>query len=212
MDTQHAYDHWAAQYDTNKNRTRDLEAVALRKKLSARSFSDCLEIGCGTGKNTMWLAERAQRVTAVDLSEEMLQKAKQKVTVPHVQFIQADITQSWHFATGWYDLVSFSLVLEHIPDLNDIFSKAAAALQPGGYVYIGELHPFKQYTGTRARFDTGEGRQVLECFTHHVSDFTQLPLQYGLELKDVDEFFDAGNRDEVPRILSVVLQKTIVNQ
>lgn len=207
MNTRDAYNHWAGQYDINKNRTRDLEALALRRKLAALSFSNCLEIGCGTGKNTVWLAERAQQVTGVDLSEEMLEKARQKVTAPHVQFKQADITQAWNFAEAGYDLVSFSLVLEHISDLGDIFSKVAGVLRPGGHVYIGELHPFKQYTGTKARFDTGEGRQVLECFNHHVSDFTQLPLQYGLAVKDVDEFFDEENRDEIPRILSVVLQK-----
>ena len=209
MNTQHAYDHWAGQYDTNKNNTRDLEAIALRQKLAAIPFTHCLEIGCGTGKNTEWLAGRAQRITAVDLSGEMLAKAKEKVTAPHVHFKQADITQPWDFAEDMYGLVSFSLVLEHISDLHGIFRKAAAVLQPGGYVYIGELHPFKQYTGTKARFDMEEGRQVVECFNHHVSDFTQLPLPFGLQVKDVDEFFDGNDRAGIPRILSVLLQKTV---
>lgn len=209
METKHAYNHWAAQYDTNKNRTRDLEAVALRQKLSGIPFSDCLEIGCGTGKNTAWLAEKAQRLTAVDFSDEMLAKARQKITASHVQFRQADILQPWAFAEGTYDLVSFSLVLEHISNLSDIFRKVAEVLKPGGYVYIGELHPYKQYGGTKARFDTEEGQQVPECFNHHVSDFTQLPLQYGLQVKNVDEFFDEDNRTGMPRILSVILQKAV---
>ena len=68
IDTQQAYNSWAAQYDTNKNNTRDLEAGALRSVLAAISFDTCLEIGCGTGKNTTWLMQRAQHVTAVDLS------------------------------------------------------------------------------------------------------------------------------------------------
>ena len=58
MNTREAYNKWSEQYDTNINRTRDLEAVALRKTLSVIPFKRCLEIGCGTGKNTEWLVNR----------------------------------------------------------------------------------------------------------------------------------------------------------
>jgi ubiquinone/menaquinone biosynthesis C-methylase UbiE len=50
MNIKEAYNHWAKQYDTNLNKTRDLEAVALRESLANISFQTCLEIGCGTGK------------------------------------------------------------------------------------------------------------------------------------------------------------------
>ncbi|MGX5816923.1 class I SAM-dependent methyltransferase [Chitinophaga lutea] len=209
METRHAYNNWASQYDRNVNRTRDLEGVALREKLSGIRFGRCLEVGCGTGKNTVWLAEKARRVTAVDFSEEMLAVARAKVARPEVQFAQADINAPWDFAeAGVYDLVSFSLVLEHIRDLGPVFGKAAAALRSGGYLYIGELHPFKQYAGTKARFDTEEGRHIVECFNHHVSDFTQLPLSYGFSLLDVDEYFDNDDRYTIPRIFTALLQKT----
>ncbi len=79
MNVQQSYNNWAEQYDTNDNKTRDLEAIALRKTLSNISFDAVLEIGCGTGKNTAWLLEKAKLVTAIDLSEEMLAKAKEKI-------------------------------------------------------------------------------------------------------------------------------------
>ena len=207
MNTQQAYNSWATQYDTNHNKTRDLEAKALRTCLTGIEFENCLEIGCGTGKNTAWFAEKAKQITAVDLSEEMLAKAKEKISSTKVEFIQADITKDWTFINKLYDLVSFSLVLEHIDNLDHIFKKVSAALQPGGQVYIGELHPFKQYTGSKARFDTEEGQQVVECFNHHISDFTQAAKKHGLVLVDVNEFFDEDDRNEIPRILVVVLKK-----
>ena len=74
MDVQQGYNQWAEQYDTNQNKTRDLEAIALRNILEKINFNSCLEIGCGTGKNTEWLIAKAETVTAVDLSEEMLAK------------------------------------------------------------------------------------------------------------------------------------------
>ena len=207
MTVEQAYNNWAGQYDTNKNRTRDLEAVALRTTLANVPFERCLEIGCGTGKNTEWLARKTVHVTAVDLSAAMLERARKKVSSNKVAFLQADITRPWHFATQVYDLVTFSLVLEHIQRLDFIFEQTAAALQTGGYIYIGELHPFKQYTGTKARFDTEEGRQEVECYTHHVSEFVQTAKQYGLKLVDLNEFFDDNDRIGIPRILTLLLQK-----
>lgn len=120
-----AYDSWAAQYDTNQNKTRDLEAQSLKETLSGKQLNHCLEIGCGTGKNTKWLVEKANNVTAVDFSEGMLEKARKNVISQKVQFIQADITEDWNFSERGYDLITFSLVLEHIEDVNDIFKKVA---------------------------------------------------------------------------------------
>jgi ubiquinone/menaquinone biosynthesis C-methylase UbiE len=154
MDVKEAYNNWASQYDTNLNKTRDLEARALRASLASVTFDNCLEIGCGTGKNTIWLMEKASHVTAVDLSDEMLAKAREKISSSKVQFVQANITQPWTFARSSYDLVTFSLVLEHIEHLGDIFEKVFGVLKTGGHMYIGELHPFKQYTGSKARFET----------------------------------------------------------
>ena len=119
METKQAYNLWSKQYDTNINKTRDLEGFAIRKVLESIHFNSCLEIGCGTGKNTEWLITKAKQMTAVDLSDEMLAKAKEKISSEIVQFIQADITFDWSFSKIQYELVTFSLVLEHIQNLED---------------------------------------------------------------------------------------------
>jgi len=207
MNVQDAYNNWADQYDTNRNLTRDLEAAALREALKDIAFTTCLEIGCGTGKNTAWFITKAKHVTAVDLSIAMLEKAKEKVVSAGVDFHQADILQPWDFAGKEYDLVSFSLVLEHIEHLDAIFSKVAACTHTGSHVYIGELHPFKQYSGTKARFDTADGQQVVTCFDHNVSDFTQAAKKYGFAIDDIEEYFDDNDRNTLPRILTILLKK-----
>lgn len=212
MSVQKAYDSWSVQYDTNVNRTRDLEALSLRETLADIEFDNCLEIGCGTGKNTAWLINKAKSITAIDLSTEMLAKAKEKISSDKVNFIQADILQDWNFATTKYDLISFSLVLEHIENLEPVFEKAAKVIAAGGYIYIGELHPFKQYTGTKARYDTEEGTQVVSCFNHHVSDFTQAASNNGFSPRLINEYFDDGDRNTVPRILAILLQSKIHQQ
>jgi ubiquinone/menaquinone biosynthesis C-methylase UbiE len=206
MEIQHAYNQWASQYDTNANKTRDLEAVALRNTLNNFPFSNCLEIGCGTGKNTEWFVTKAAQVVSIDFSEEMLAKAKQKITATNVQFIHADIKSDWGFGND-FDLVSFSLVLEHIEYLDAIFAKTNKALKNGGYIYIGELHPFKQYTGTKARFENSEGTTVLECYNHHISEFLSAAKKYDLHLIELNDHFDDDNKNEIPRILTLLFQK-----
>jgi ubiquinone/menaquinone biosynthesis C-methylase UbiE len=207
MDVKQAYDIWADQYDTNSNKTRDLEAISLRSTLTNLEFDNCLEIGCGTGKNTEWLMAKAKQVTAVDLSNEMLDKAKQKIKSDNVQFIQADITGEWTFVNKQYDLVTFSLVLEHIENLNEIFKKASNISGPNSFVYIGELHPFKQYTGTKARFTIDSGQQIVTCFNHNISDFTVSAKTNGYDIVDIGEYFDDNDRTIIPRILTLLLRK-----
>lgn len=207
MNVKEAYNTWAQQYDTNENKTRDLEATALRTVLSEKHFQNCLEIGCGTGKNTEWLITKAEQVTAVDLSEEMLAKAKQKISSDNVNFIQADITQPWYFGDQKFDLVTFSLVLEHIENLNTIFEKISDVLEPQGQIYIGELHPFKQYSGTKARFEADSGLTVVTCYNHNLSDFTDAAKHCGFAIVDVAEYFDNNDKGTIPRILSLLFKK-----
>ncbi|HEU5053163.1 MAG TPA: class I SAM-dependent methyltransferase [Hanamia sp.] len=208
MEVRTAYNIWAEQYDTNRNRTRDLEAISLRETLIKIQFDNCLEIGCGTGKNTEWLIAKAKHILAIDLSEEMLAKAQRKIQSDKVRFVRADINKEWEFtANEKFDLVTFSLVLEHIENLESVFEKLRAVVKPNGYVYIGELHPFKQYGGTKARFETDSGVQVVNCFNHHISDFTTAATKNGFQLVELKEYFDDNDKTASPRILTLLLQK-----
>jgi ubiquinone/menaquinone biosynthesis C-methylase UbiE len=206
MSIEQAYNEWAQQYDSNQNKTRDLEAIAFRKTLATISFEKSLEIGCGTGKNTKWLVEHCNRVTAVDFSEAMLAVAKQNIVSQNVDFIKADILNEWTFTNSKYDLISFSLVLEHIKNLESIFKKASNLLNKNGYVYIGEFHPFKQYLGSKARYESENGINILECYTHHLSEFIQAAKKHNLQLVTVHEYFDEEKTD-IPRILVLLFQK-----
>ena len=210
MDTKQAYNIWAKQYDSNINKTRDLEADSLKKTLAGIHFDTCLEIGCGTGKNTEWLITRVKQITSVDLSEEMLAKAKEKISSNKVQFLLADITKNWIFRDKYFDLVTFSLVLEHIKNLDHVFSESSKSLVEGGYVYIGELHPFKQYAGSKARFETENGLQIVDCFNHNISDFVLSAKRYNLEIVDFNEYFDDDDRTLVPRILTLLFKKKLL--
>jgi len=80
-------------------------------------------------------------------------------------------------------------------------------LNAGGHVYIGELHPYKQYAGTKARFETENGLQVLECYNHNISEFIQEAKKYELMLVDINEYFDNDDKATIPRILTILFKK-----
>lgn len=209
MEVKDAYNEWAEQYDTNENKTRDAEAVTLREALKDFCFECCLEIGCGAGKNTGWLLAKCGSVVSVDLSEEMLAKAKGKIISDKVHFVQADINDNWDFASDKkFNLVTFSLVLEHIENLEKVFEKLKDVTADNAYVYVGELHPFKQYLGTKARYETEKGLQVVNCFNHNLSDFTRAASNNGFQIIEVTEKFDNDDSKTIPRVLVLLFKKT----
>ncbi|MBF9222071.1 class I SAM-dependent DNA methyltransferase [Hymenobacter ruricola] len=209
MNVQTAYNSWSDTYDTVPNKTRDLEAVAIRQLLADIPLGNVIELGCGTGKNTEWLAAKATQVTAVDFSAEMLARAQAKLAGGSVRFRQADITQPWSWTRQPADVVACSLMLEHIEDLGFVFGQGHAALKPNGFFYLGELHPFKQYLGSKARFETGTGVVELPCFTHHVSDYLAAARQHGFRCVELREWFDDDDKTTVPRILGLLFQKQL---
>jgi ubiquinone/menaquinone biosynthesis C-methylase UbiE len=207
MNVKDAYQEWSNQYDSNVNKTRDLEAIALRSILSTIDFNKVLEFGCGTGKNTVWIERKAKQITAVDFSEAMISKAEEKIKSPNTKFIIADINKPWDFTNEKYDLITYSLVLEHIQDLDAVFSKCNNVTNDKAFIYIGELHPFKQYTGSKARYVTASGEQIVTCFTHHISEFIQAAKKYHFEIRLLEEWFDDNDKTQIPRILTLLFQK-----
>ena len=78
-----------------KNLTRDLDKRSTIETLSKYKFETVLELGCGTGKNTKWLLEKATHIIGLDFSQEMLNKAKEKIFDERVTFKKADLNENW---------------------------------------------------------------------------------------------------------------------
>lgn len=206
MNTQEAYNKWAESYDSVINKTRDLEQQAARHSLQNADFSRVIEIGCGTGKNTAWIAEKATELLAVDFSEEMMNVARQKIKSSNVEFRQADITKTWNFKPA--NLITCSLVLEHIENIDFVFDQVAKTLEPGGCFYLCELHPYKQLQASRARFEHEGNLVELEYFIHHISDYYSAARKNGLSCIKLEEWFDDNDRTALPRLVSFVFAKS----
>jgi ubiquinone/menaquinone biosynthesis C-methylase UbiE len=202
MTIRDAYTDWSATYDSDRNLTRDLDQRIARQELERFQCKSILELGCGTGKNTPLLASIGEHVQALDFSAGMIEKARAKVTSSNVTFEIADVTKRWPSKDQSFDLIVCNLVLEHIEDLNFIFAEASRVLVKGGRFFICELHPFRQYLGTQARFQRADDTMQIAAFTHHITDFTNAALANGLVLIEMKEWWHEEDEGKAPRLIS----------
>jgi ubiquinone/menaquinone biosynthesis C-methylase UbiE len=92
-----------------------------------------LDVGCGTGRLSAALVERARaRVWGVDASPEMLAVAKEKVA--GVAFKQAQ-AEALPFKDGWFERVVLWLVL-HLVDRSAVLTEARRVLGDGGRIAV----------------------------------------------------------------------------
>jgi len=205
-----AYNDWAETYDTDQNRTRDLAGETLRQADLNIDGRRVIEVGCGTGRNTVWLAARAAEIIGLDFSEAMLDRARVRVNDPRVRFVQHDVRLTWPLADASADDVIAMLILEHVEHVETVFAEAARVLRSGGELFVCELHPMRQHAGGQAQFSntkTGQ-RQRVTAFLHDVSDYVNAGLSLGLELRNVGEWRDAdAPAKSQPRLLSMLFRK-----
>ena len=99
----------------------------------------CVEVGCGPGRMTGALAERFAEVLALDVSPAMLERARENVTAPNVEFRLVSGTLLDGLDDGIADAVVCYLVLQHLPSRRVIVSyleEFARVLAPGGDAFV----------------------------------------------------------------------------
>ena len=119
----------------------------------------------------------------------------------------ADITKPWPFADRCADLIVCNLVLEHVKDVSFIFSQASRLLVEGGRFFICELHPFRQYQGKKARFQSERGTTEIQAFVHHLSEFIDAAMQNGFALASFKEWWHEKDQNKLPRLVSFIFRK-----
>jgi demethylmenaquinone methyltransferase/2-methoxy-6-polyprenyl-1,4-benzoquinol methylase len=93
-----------------------------------------LELACGPGAFTAELARHATTVTALDASQQALQRNRSTIDRPNVHYVHADLFE-WT-PTSRYDLVFFGFWLSHVPPtrFDNFWRIVAACVQDNGRV------------------------------------------------------------------------------
>jgi ubiquinone/menaquinone biosynthesis C-methylase UbiE len=133
-----------------KNRVTRLEKWLTRQvlveELGDGPAGSALEIGCGPGTWTPLLAEQAGEVTALDLSEKMLERAREAVREPNVTFVQGDAAN--FVPDRAFDRVMSVRVLEYVPEWRSIVRRLEDLVAPGGRAVIVTKTPVSLWRGT----------------------------------------------------------------
>jgi len=116
----------------------ELEGIFGRLGADPRSGT-CVEVGCGPGRMTGVLAERFDRVVAVDVSDGMLEKARAAVTAPNVDFRLVAGDRLDTVEAGSADTLLCYLVLQHLPERHVVLrylEEFARVLVPAGGAFV----------------------------------------------------------------------------
>ena len=111
------------------------------QKLDAAIAPDArvVEIGCGTGQMSLFLARGDRLVIGADLTRASLllaADAARRFGIEGVSFIETDLTQP-ALRPGAFDVVYCSGVLHHTPDPRKSFARIARLARPGGMIVLG---------------------------------------------------------------------------
>lgn len=104
-----------------------------------------LDAGCGTGTDALWLAGQGWQVTAVDIAENALERARARArelgapVAERVHWQREDLT-TWEPPAGGYGLVYSHYVHTGAPHA-DLYRRLAAAVAPGGILLVVAHHP-----------------------------------------------------------------------
>jgi len=101
---------------------------------NVRAGDRVLDLGCGEGDFTVWLAEAGARVLGVDVAEAALRRARRRH--PGVEFELAPIDGELPVPDASYDVVWASEVIEHVADTGRWLSEVRRVLAPGGRLLV----------------------------------------------------------------------------
>lgn len=103
-----------------------------------QNCENAIEIGCGTGAFARLLANRCNRVVALDLSSEMIRVARARSSeFDNLEFQVAD-AMTWDFPQSHFDFVCSIATLHHLQQ-RALFVKMKDALTPGGVLVVLDL-------------------------------------------------------------------------
>ncbi len=138
---------------------------------------DVLELACGTGQWTVQLLNKADSLTAIDASPEMIDRARSRIGDNSVRFVRADLF-SWQ-PVRRYDSVFFGFWLSHVPleRFDGFWALIAASLKPDGQAFFvddnhrteAELIEGEHSTVVKRRLNDGTSFRVIKV-PHQAGD------------------------------------------
>ena len=130
-------------YYAQKERYWDsFEKDRLLSLLGEIKDKNILDVGAGTGRLTLRLAHAGAKLTALDVSEEMLKKIKIKNLKLKINTVVGD-AENIDFAEESFDVVIATFLIVHLKDLPRFFDEVYKVLKPGGLFLLTNINQRK---------------------------------------------------------------------
>jgi malonyl-CoA O-methyltransferase len=187
--TRAGYDQWAAIYDRDRNPLPALEEPLVKELLGDVRGLEILDLGCGTGRHSIRMAGAGARVTALDFSSEMLAQARRKTGASDLRFQVHDLSQTLPFPAENFDRVLCALVVDHIEELDKLFSEMHRICRPIGSVIVSGMHPAMMLRGVQARFCLPETNREIRpaSYPHEMSAYVMAAARAGFAFDHFSE-------------------------
>lgn len=117
------------------------EWPSMRAMLPSLRGSRVLDLGCGYGWFSRWAHEHGARsVVGVDVSQRMLERAREQTHAAAISYVQADL-QHFDYPHAQFDLAYSSLALHYLDDLEGVLAGVQRALVAGASFVFSVEHP-----------------------------------------------------------------------
>jgi cytosine/adenosine deaminase-related metal-dependent hydrolase/ubiquinone/menaquinone biosynthesis C-methylase UbiE len=134
------FSRWAQVYDARSNPLLLLEGRKAAPLLPPLRGGNVLDVGCGTGR---WLTQletlHPASLMGIDCSRVMLKHAREKVL--STTKVEHGHSSALPGKDASYTLVMASFLLSYVKDLPAFALECARIVQPGGWVFISDMHP-----------------------------------------------------------------------
>ena len=183
--TREGYAQWAPSYDEPGNQLLQIEQPIVREILDGVPVGVALDVACGTGRHTAYLASLGHEVIGVDDSPEMLARAREKV--PGGTFHEADL-HDLPLADDSVDLVVCAIALSHVPDLRRALAELVRVLRPNGHLVISDSRGLIGDVGLPlVRVGPNGEFGYMPIWSRLASDYLAAALPLGLQVRRCEE-------------------------
>jgi ubiquinone/menaquinone biosynthesis C-methylase UbiE len=138
------FDIKAADWDQNPMHWDRSVAIVneLLKQVPVRKEMIAMEFGAGTGITSFLLKDHLKEITLLDSSAEMVKVMNEKVKAANTHNMKPLLfdLEKEEWTDEKFDLLITQMVLHHVIDLDNIFSKFYKIIKPGGYLAIADLY------------------------------------------------------------------------
>ncbi|TDM11962.1 class I SAM-dependent methyltransferase [Macrococcus lamae] len=154
-------------YGEMQRSQKGLEAAgeweAFKKMIPDLKGAHVLDLGCGYGWHCEYaVAEGAEHVVGVDISEKMIERAKQQPNADKITYIQGslDDLEGLNFETHEFDVVMSSLALHYLPSFSEVVEEVKQVLTINGTFVFSVEHPIFTAHGSQDWIYDDAGNKV----------------------------------------------------